>query len=62
MQAGLGAAPAFKVPEYELQSLYELPLFLIFGILCGGLSACFTYGSKVFSQLGDSWFTRAVYL
>ena len=34
------------MPDYELKSLAELPLFLIFGILCGGLSACFTYGSK----------------
>ena len=47
MQAGLGAAPAFRVPEYELRSLYELPLFLLFGILCGAVSAVFTYGTKV---------------
>lgn len=46
-QAGLGQAPAFKVPDYELQSLYEIPLFLVFGILCGLVSAAFTYSCKV---------------
>ena len=52
-QAGLGAAPAFRVPEYELRSLYELPLFLLFGILCGAVSAVFTYGTKVRAVSGQ---------
>lgn len=47
LQAGLGASPAFRVPEYELQSLYELPLVLALGALCGVASAAFKASSQV---------------
>lgn len=54
-QAGLGSSPAFRVPEYRLQSLYELPLFVLFGALCGAVSASFSYSARVaddaFSEL-----------
>jgi H+/Cl- antiporter ClcA len=46
-QAGLGSSPAFRVPEYRLQSMYELPLFLVFGMLCGAVSASFSYSARV---------------
>ncbi|KAG7666594.1 putative Chloride channel protein CLC-f [Nannochloris sp. 'desiccata'] len=46
-QAGLGSSPAFRVPEYRLQSLYELPLFLVFGMVCGAVSASFSYSARV---------------
>ena len=45
-QAGLGSAPAFRVPDYRLATPLELPLFLLFGALCGGVSALFTYATK----------------
>jgi hypothetical protein len=47
VQAGLGASPAFRVPEYELQSLFELPLVLVLGALCGVASAAFKASSEV---------------
>jgi H+/Cl- antiporter ClcA len=46
-QAGLGSSPAFRVPEYRLQSMYELPLYLVFGALCGAVSASFSYSARV---------------
>ena len=46
-QAGLGSSPAFRVPEYRLESIFELPLYLVFGSLCGVVSASFTYSSQV---------------
>ena len=46
-QAGLGQAPAVRVPDYQLQSLLELPLILGFGACCGVVSASFAYSNKV---------------
>jgi len=46
-QTGLGSAPAFRVPDYKLASPLELPLFLLFGAMCGGVSAVFTYTTKL---------------
>ena len=46
-QAGLGSSPAFRVPEYRLQSMYELPLYLVFGALCGAVSSSFSYSARV---------------
>ncbi|KAH9615468.1 hypothetical protein KSS87_021383 [Heliosperma pusillum] len=46
-EVGLGAEPAFKVPDYDFRSLTELPLYLLLGILCGvvslGLTRCTTF-------------------
>ncbi|CAL8467610.1 g7148 [Coccomyxa elongata] len=53
-QAGLGASPAFRVPEYELQSMFELPLVLVLGALCGIASSAF----KASSQVSDRAFRR----
>ena len=47
MQAGLGASPAFRVPEYQLQSTFELPLVLVLGALCGLVAAAFRVSSQV---------------
>jgi H+/Cl- antiporter ClcA len=52
-QAGLGSSPAFRVPEYRLQSLYELPLYLVFGALCGAVSATFSYSARVTAEAFD---------
>ncbi len=46
-QAGLGSAPAFRVPTYSLASPFELPLFLLFGTLCGAVSSIATYSTEV---------------
>jgi H+/Cl- antiporter ClcA len=47
VQAGLGSSPAFRVPEYRLESLGELPVFAAFGALCGAVSASFSYSTRV---------------
>ena len=46
-QAALGAVPAFRVPSYRLQSVYEMPLVLLLGALGGVVSSAFVYGSQV---------------
>lgn len=46
-QAGLGAVPAFRVPEYKLQSVFELPLVVLLGALCGLAAAAFKASSQV---------------
>lgn len=46
-QAGLGAVPAFRIPSYRLQSVYEMPLVLLLGILAGIVSSAFVYSSQV---------------
>ena len=46
-QAGLGDSPAFRVPPYQLQSLWELPLVLLLGSTCGLVSVGFSYCSEV---------------
>jgi CIC family chloride channel protein len=37
-----GNHPAFEVPAYELHSAYEIPLYVVLGFLCGGISVLFT--------------------
>ena len=54
-QAGLGAVPAFRVPEYELQSVFELPLVLLLGALCGLAAAAFKASSQVRTDLRSLW-------
>jgi len=50
-QIGLGAEPAFNVPTYDLRSLAELPLYLILGFGCGGISVIITKSVKVAQRL-----------
>ena len=40
-QAVSGAQPAFAIPVYAFQSIWELPLYLVLGILAGPLSALY---------------------
>lgn len=40
----LGATPAFVVPAYALKSGYELPLYVVLGILAGLVGVAFTRG------------------
>lgn len=51
-QAGLGSSPAFTVPDYELQSLAELPLYTMLGALCGVTAVVFVMWSKTSGE----WF------
>jgi CIC family chloride channel protein len=38
----LGNHPAFDVPAYELVSAWEIPLYVILGVICGGVAVVFT--------------------
>lgn len=40
-QAVSGSSPAFLVPAYELKSFWEIPLYLILGLLAGPISAIY---------------------
>ena len=53
-QVGLGAEPAFNVPSYDLRSLTELPLYLILGFGCGGVSVAVAKSVKA-AQKVYSW-------
>lgn len=44
-QAGLGSDPAFRIPAYDFRSPTELPLYLLLGVLCGGVSVALVKGS-----------------
>jgi H+/Cl- antiporter ClcA len=53
-QAGLGSSPAFLVPDYRLESLFELPLFIVFGGICGVVSSVFLFClSQATDRMGD---------
>jgi CIC family chloride channel protein len=38
----LGNHPAFEVPAYELVSAWEIPLYAVLGVVCGGVAVIFT--------------------
>lgn len=38
----LGNSPAFTVPKYSLVSAYEIPLYVVMGLLCGIVAVTFT--------------------
>lgn len=46
-QALVGSMPAFMIPAYTLNSVWELPLYLILGLLAGLLAA--TYGRLLYA-------------
>eukprot|EP00466_Bigelowiella_natans_P020195 jgi/Bigna1/129302/aug1.8_g4010 len=48
---GLGEAPAlFAIPQYQLGSYFELPLYAGLGLVCGFASLAFTKSEKFLSQ------------
>jgi CIC family chloride channel protein len=42
-QAVSGNSPAFQVPAYAFHSVWELPLYLVLGLLAGPISALYVY-------------------
>lgn len=54
-QAGLGSSPAFKVPDYSLESFGELPLYFLFGSVCGIVSSVFLYSIRVARDTIQIW-------
>ncbi len=51
----LGNHPAFEVPAYELISAWEMPLYVILGVICGVIAVLFTrtlaWSETVFDKL-----------
>ena len=48
-RAFYGSSPAFRVPEYQLKSMWEIPLYMFFGVLTGFLAVLYIrvfYGIK----------------
>ncbi|MCP4706842.1 MAG: chloride channel protein [candidate division Zixibacteria bacterium] len=41
-RAFMGDHPAFDVPDYSLVSALEIPLYMILGVVCGGVAVLFT--------------------
>ncbi len=50
----LGDSPAFPVPDYQLQSMGELPLYLLLGVLAGLWGPLFSHSLR----RGERWCTR----
>jgi chloride channel protein, CIC family len=42
-QAVSGSSPAFQVPAYTFVSIWQLPLYLVLGLLAGPISAIYVY-------------------
>jgi CIC family chloride channel protein len=49
----LGNSPAFSVPSYALVSAYEVPLYIILGLLCGLVAVAFTRVLFIAEDISD---------
>ncbi len=49
-RAFYGSNPAFTVPQYQLKSMWEIPLYMVFGVLMGFLGVLYI---KVFHGISD---------
>jgi len=49
----LGNHPAFEVPSYSLVSAWEIPMYVVMGILLGGLAVLFTRTLESFEDFFD---------
>jgi CIC family chloride channel protein len=54
-QAVSGTAPAFAVPAYQFHSIWEIPLYLLLGLIAGPLSALYANLLYKFQDLYSSW-------
>jgi len=55
MRSVVGNAPAFKVPSYTLVSPYEIPIYIVLGILCGVTAVLFIRALYKAEDLFDNW-------
>ena len=44
-RAHIGDFPAFEVPGLEISTYYELPAFLLLGLICAGVAILFVHGT-----------------
>jgi CIC family chloride channel protein len=54
-RAAFGDVPAFHVPEYTLNSLWEFPLYLVVGIAAAVVGALYTRAIYGFEDLFERW-------
>jgi CIC family chloride channel protein len=54
-QVFLGARPAFEVPAYVLHSLWEIPLYMLLGLLAALVGIMFIKMLDAFENFFDSW-------
>ena len=54
-QAVSGSSPAFQVPQYSFNSVWEFPLYLVLGLLAGPVSAFYVYLLYKMQDLFGSW-------
>ncbi len=54
-QAVAGSSPAFKVPAYAFNSAWELPLYLVLGLLAGPVSALYARLLYRMQDIYSSW-------
>lgn len=53
-QLGLGAEPAFHLPVYDVRSPWELPLYMLLGVLASLVALAFTRSLKLTHSLLES--------
>lgn len=49
----LGDSPAFSVPKFTLVSAYEIPLYVLLGIVCAVVAVAFTRTLFIFEDISD---------
>ena len=54
-QAVAGSSPAFRVPAYAFNSAWELPLYLVLGLLAGPVSALYARLLYSMQDMYSSW-------
>ena len=50
-----GDVPAFEVPEYTLNSLWEFPLYVVLGVVAAGIAVLYTRTLYASEDLFDGW-------
>jgi len=54
-RAAFGDVPAFQIPEYTLNSLWEFPLYLVLGVAAAGVGVLYTRMLYGFEDTFDAW-------
>lgn len=55
MRGVMGNAPAFSVPSYTLVSPYEIPIYMVLGVVCGVTAVIFIRSLYWTEDLFDRW-------
>lgn len=54
-QAVSGGSPAFQIPQYTFRSIWELPLYLLLGLLAGPISAIYVRLVYIIQDFYRKW-------